>query len=582
MKKMIYFYYIILSILLMSFSSANAAPESHKLFFNGSEITPSLPIYRENNWMYMSIRSVSEILNVNLKWNDENKTAIINYDNNEITIPLQEPIKVNESARFVRKTVYNDRIMIEANDLDDLFDGVIDLHVHYYNDNIYIAKDNSLKKVKEKGELTIGRTKNKNDFSTEFNTTLAQETADRMGLKLTIKEYENGDEIDALNAGKIDVIWNDMIDNEDQEETFLLFYPYVKENQEETFIYSYPYISDGFALVAKNDCNIKMINELEQAKLGCLDSYYNNIINSKEFINEKIKQNLKKYNSQEQMLKALDIGKIDAFFAKKLNIQYQIIKNSNKYKLLPFLYNKQDYSITFRKEDITLRDTIDDIINEIKKDNTYSNIVDKYFGNENIGNIYFNSDKLIYNGYSYINHGLTTSNNWKILKEQRIGESNITSFAMYEYETGFFEAANSNGIVLRFHPAENELDFLFIREDYAIPEITSETISKIGFFPYNSFDYKYFNYYFINLGKYTTDKSIIKELIYCMNNGEIVQNNTLYSPKDSLLLYSDMLPGCGYYIDIEKHENEYILTFNEKSVKISEELVNKLKTENSL
>lgn len=576
MKKMI-ICLIIFSIIIFQYKICAKEFIERDLYINGEKIQSEIPAFNiSGNESMVSVRIIADELGAKIIWDKEKRVAVIGTESK------YEIISVDNNYMFPKK-IYNNRLFVRYDAIKNIFDKLgYNIHVKSFDYDVYIANDDSYEKAKEHGKIVIGMPEDDFSYLSEFKSKLSEAIANEMNLDIEIIKFSDGEEINALKAKEIDAVWSNIVYEKEKQESLLFFYPYIDTKKDNMYVCTFPYATDGIVLLAKNSSKITVQSDIEKSILGCVESDYKDIVNSLEFIN---RQELKVYQSEEKMLNALDNGELDAIIGKKLDLQYKF-KNSEEYKILPFLYNKQDYSIAFRKEDVYLRNAINDALIKISDNDIFKEIYDSIFGTYEIGYIYFNNDTVIYNGYTYIRQAYDTSigiDGWRILNTRKltdisdfIGDFVITFSNDSSAVLEFFEAVDSYGTVLGYMPTiyywEDKWKEIYIRSDYNVPEINAENISKIGIFPCNSFLPQYFNYHCEQTGKYIDDKDIIKELTDIIRFGEEVPDDINYKLLNySIFLYSDKLPGCGYYVNIGKINDEYIFITHDKKVKIDSE-----------
>ena len=79
-------------------------------------------------------------------------------------------------------------------------------------------------------------------------------------------------------------------------------------------------------------------------------------------------------------LAALDSGNVDVVYMDKVIAEYLIFKSKKEYFLWADPHIKENLAIGFRKNDQTLRDAVNDIMNTMKVDGRFVKISMKWFG----------------------------------------------------------------------------------------------------------------------------------------------------------------------------------------------------------
>lgn len=125
--------------------------------------------------------------------------------------------------------------------------------------------------------------------------------------------------------------------------------------------------------------NLKSINNIEDlsnSKIGVYTgSEYDTIL----------KNNIKSatpayYNSYSDEISALKSGKIDAFLTDE-PLAKEILKNNEGLKILDEKLTTDSYAFAINPKKSTLKEEIDEIILEMKKDGTLTKLEEKWFGN---------------------------------------------------------------------------------------------------------------------------------------------------------------------------------------------------------
>ena len=77
----------------------------------------------------------------------------------------------------------------------------------------------------------------------------------------------------------------------------------------------------------------------------------------------------------------LGIGRVDAVIADGVIARYLMTKEPGKYKIVEGTdYGVDNFAVGFRKDDTALRDKINGILAEMKKDGTADKIAEKWLG----------------------------------------------------------------------------------------------------------------------------------------------------------------------------------------------------------
>ncbi|MDP0489006.1 MAG: amino acid ABC transporter substrate-binding protein [Fusobacterium sp. JB021] len=237
---------------------------------------------------------------------------------------------------------------------------------------VSFSKENSLARVKKEGKFIIGLDdtfapmgfRDENGEIVGFDIDLAKETAKRMGVKVEFKPCEWDGILFELNGGKIDMVWNGMS---------------ITPAREKQASFSKPYYQGGQVIFTKKDNKISKVDQLAGKvvglQLGSTGDYA--LQNSSVFT--KVKK-VKKYGTLVESLMDLEAGRLDAVIAASSAGGYYNSKNKTLAMSSESLLEGDGSGVAFRKKDVSLREEIDRIIDEMKRDGTYKKISVKWFG----------------------------------------------------------------------------------------------------------------------------------------------------------------------------------------------------------
>ncbi|MDX8336618.1 amino acid ABC transporter substrate-binding protein [Candidatus Cetobacterium colombiensis] len=236
--------------------------------------------------------------------------------------------------------------------------------------SISFAKDNSLQNIQDKGEIIIGLddTFAPMGFRDEegkiigFDIDLANEVANRIGVKATFKPCEWDGIIFDLRSKRIDLIWNGLT---------------ITPEREKQIAFSTPYFDDDQIVIVKNP-NIKSFQDLKDKKIGVQlgsASYFafENSVLSKET------NNLNKYSTNVEALLDLEAGRTDAVVIDAVVGKYYISKKPD-FIVLNDILEKQQMGVGMRKDDVALKNKIDETLANMKADGSFDKIYKKWFG----------------------------------------------------------------------------------------------------------------------------------------------------------------------------------------------------------
>lgn len=201
-----------------------------------------------------------------------------------------------------------------------------------------------------------------------FDIDLAKETFERLNMKVKFQNIDWSMKETELNCGNIDAIWNGYS---------------LTEERKQKVAYTDAYMKNKQLIVTLKDSPIKNKNDLKGKSVGSQQGSagLEAIEKDKEILNNlKGKQPIL-YDTFDKVFMDLEAGRIDALVGDETLVRYYINKKGEeKYKILEENLGEEDYVVAFRKEDTELRDKVNNTINDIKDDNIFEEIYEKWFG----------------------------------------------------------------------------------------------------------------------------------------------------------------------------------------------------------
>ena len=231
--------------------------------------------------------------------------------------------------------------------------------------------DNSLKKVKEKGEFVLGLDdsfppmgfRDKNNNIVGFDIDLAKEVCARMGVKLKTQPISWDAKEQELNTGNIDCIWNGMS---------------VDSARAKAMNLSDPYFTNRMIFAVKNK-ELTTFETLKGKKIAVQNgSTAQKMLDASDV--GKAAQEIVAFDDNQTALMDLEKGGVDAVFMDEIVARYWIVSNDKDYAILQESLSDEVYAVGFRKKDQALRDAVNSILDEMKKDGRFVEISAKWLG----------------------------------------------------------------------------------------------------------------------------------------------------------------------------------------------------------
>lgn len=239
------------------------------------------------------------------------------------------------------------------------------------------SKDNnlsSLETVLEKKSMIVGFTnypplgyKDETGEITGLDIEIAKAVAKELGVDVTFQYIDWDNKTFELNNGNIDMIWNGFT---------------ITDEREKEVLFSKPYMDNQIVIISLKSNPIDKISDLtdlnvavETQSSGQLSIEKNDIVNS---INE-----LQKYTNVSDAVLALNSGSTDAVIADVTFAGYLQTEHPDMYHVSDEFFESEYYGIGFRiKDDSTLKDEIDRIIDGMIEDGRASEISIKWLGKD--------------------------------------------------------------------------------------------------------------------------------------------------------------------------------------------------------
>ena len=199
-----------------------------------------------------------------------------------------------------------------------------------------------------------------------FDIDMATEAAKRAGMEVEFKAIDWSSKEAELKSKKIDALWNGLTITDERKQNILFSNPYMKDK-------AYIVVrSDDNSITGKDSLAGKVVG-VQQASSG------------EKALNEdpsgKLVKDIKSYGDFVSAFMDLGIGRVDAVIADGVIARYLMTKEPGKYKIVEGVdYGSDDFGVGFRKDDTVLRDKINSILVDMKKDGSADKIAEKWFG----------------------------------------------------------------------------------------------------------------------------------------------------------------------------------------------------------
>lgn len=204
-----------------------------------------------------------------------------------------------------------------------------------------------------------------------FDIDLAKETFKKLNMEVKFQPIDWSMKETELNTGNIDMIWNGYT---------------LTEERKQKVAYSDSYMKNKQLIVTLSNSDIKTKNDLNGKIIGSQQGSAGLEAIEKD---TKVMESLKGkkpilYDTFDKVFRDLEAGRIDAMVVDETLARYYISqKGEEKYSILEDNFGEESYVVAFRKDDTELKDKVNNTIKELKEDNVYDEIYNKWFGSSN-------------------------------------------------------------------------------------------------------------------------------------------------------------------------------------------------------
>lgn len=187
---------------------------------------------------------------------------------------------------------------------------------------------------------------------------IAQAIADKLGMKLEIKDMEFESLVPAVKAKSIDLALAGMT---------------VTDERKQSVNFSDSYSTGVQVVIVKEKSEIKTVDDLKGKKIGVQAGTTSDTYCSEDFGEENVKQ----FSNGSLAVAALANGQVDCVVIDNEPAKNYVAANSGL-KILDTEYVTEDYAIAISKDNDELLKKVNNALKELKEDGTVDKIVGKY------------------------------------------------------------------------------------------------------------------------------------------------------------------------------------------------------------
>ena len=233
--------------------------------------------------------------------------------------------------------------------------------------------DSSLQDVIDKGTFVLGLDdsfppmgyRDENGEIVGFDIDVAREVSKRLGVELVAQPIDWNAKEQELATGNIDCIWNGFT---------------VTPERERVMAFSMPYVRNAQVVVVRSDSPVNTLADLEGGSVGVqAGSSAQSAIEDTPGFAESIGEIIE-FKENLTALMDLEIGGVDAVVMDLLVANDNINRSGKDFRILDETLTEEEYAIGFRKNDIALRDAVDQELLSMAEDGSLAQIAEKWFG----------------------------------------------------------------------------------------------------------------------------------------------------------------------------------------------------------
>ena len=240
-----------------------------------------------------------------------------------------------------------------------------------------VAEDNSLQAVLDKGTFIIGLDdsfppmgyRDENNDIVGFDIDVARAVAEKLGVEFIAQPISWEAKELELSSGNIDCIWNGMS---------------ITPEREESMAMTFPYLNNQIVCYVKDDSDITSLADLAGKSVAVQNgSYAEELLLSDAYADAKASfADMPGFEDYLTALMDLQQGGVDAVIMDLVVGDFRINSMGAENLKAAFALEDDNYGIGQRKEDIALRDKVEELLIEMKKDGTLEKISTQWFGSD--------------------------------------------------------------------------------------------------------------------------------------------------------------------------------------------------------
>ena len=236
------------------------------------------------------------------------------------------------------------------------------------------ATDDSYQKILDKGQLIMGLDdsfppmgyRDEDGNIVGFDVDVATEVCNRMGVELVLQPISWSAKVMELNSGNIDCIWNGFT---------------ITEELQEQITFSEPYLSNTQVIVVRGDSDIQTLDDLAGKSLG-VQAGSSAVAALDENPDFRDSVTVNEFSDNMTAMLDLENGGLDAVLVDVIVAGYYFSQHDSDLRQLDESLASEEYGVGFRKDDLSLVENVNRILNEMAEDGTLAEISTKWFDSD--------------------------------------------------------------------------------------------------------------------------------------------------------------------------------------------------------
>ena len=235
------------------------------------------------------------------------------------------------------------------------------------------AEDNSVQAILDKGTFILGLDdsfppmgfRDEDNNIVGFDIDVAKKVAEKLGVEFVAQPISWDAKELELNSGNIDCIWNGMS---------------ITPEREASMAMTWPYLNNQMVFYVKADSGIKAAEDLAGKSVAVQNgSYAEELLNGDFADLAATMDSVIGYDEYLTALMDLQQGGCDAVLIDLVVGEYKVSGMGATDLMAAVALADDNYGIGFRKEDVALRDKVQEILMELKADGTLAEICKNWF-----------------------------------------------------------------------------------------------------------------------------------------------------------------------------------------------------------